>query len=64
VKKLILTATSFVCLAGGAYFLTDARGQDKTRNKEALTDDGAPHRIGVVDTDYIFEKYEKVKVIE
>jgi Skp family chaperone for outer membrane proteins len=61
VKKLILTATGFVCLAGGTYFLTAAWGQDKAR-KEAAADDAVPHRIGVIDIDFIFQNYDKVKV--
>lgn len=62
-RKLILTATGFVCLAGGAYFLTPAQGQDngKTRKEApAAEDKDIPHRIGVVDVDYIFENYKKV----
>jgi Skp family chaperone for outer membrane proteins len=69
VKKMILTATGFICLAGGTYFLTDAFGQDKpsrpaagAAKNAAPAEDDQPHRIGVVDIDYIFEKYEKVKV--
>ncbi len=62
-RKLILTATGFVCLAGGTYFLTAAQGQDngKTRKETpAAEDKDIPHRIGVVDVDYIFENYKKV----
>jgi Skp family chaperone for outer membrane proteins len=69
VKKLILTATGFICLAGGTYFLSDVLGQEKASRpaagsvkNAAPADDDQPHRIGVVDIDYIFEKYEKVKV--
>lgn len=62
-RKLILTATGFVCLAGGTYFMTAASGQDKVRREApAAAADDAPHRIGVVDVEYIFEKYDKVKV--
>jgi Skp family chaperone for outer membrane proteins len=66
---MILTATGFICLAGGTYFLTNAFGQDKPARTAAgqgkpaaVADDDQPHRIGVVDIDYIFEKYKKVQV--
>ncbi|MBI3865368.1 MAG: OmpH family outer membrane protein [Planctomycetia bacterium] len=59
-RKQILTAAGFLCLAGGTWLLTAAWGQDKRR--DAAEDDGAPHRIGVIDVDYVFENYEKVKV--
>ena len=62
-RKLILTATGFVCLAGGTYFMTAAWGQESSKaRKEAPAADDAPHRIGVVDIDFIFENYTKVKV--
>lgn len=58
-KKLILTAAGFLCLAGATYVVAFAAGDDKNRKDAA--DEGAPHRIGVVDIEYIFEKYDKVK---
>lgn len=52
-RKLILTATAFLCLAGGSYFLTDTWGKDAV--------DEAPHRIGLIDIGQVLSKYEKLK---
>ncbi len=57
-RKLILTATGFLCLAGGTYFLGNTWGQDK---KPAAED--VPHRVGLIDIGYVFEHYEKVKYL-
>jgi outer membrane protein len=58
VRKLILTATGFLCLAGGTYFLGTTWGQDK---KPAAED--VPHRVGLIDMGYVFEHYEKCKYL-
>ena len=54
-RKLILTATGLLCLAGGSYFLNTTMGAPK----EAAED--VPHRVGLIDTQYVFEHYEKFK---
>jgi Skp family chaperone for outer membrane proteins len=61
VKKLILTATGLIVLAGTSLFLASVSGDDKAR-REAPAEDSATHKIGVVDVDYILEKYDRVKV--
>jgi Skp family chaperone for outer membrane proteins len=58
VRKLILTATGIVCLAGGSFFLSTTRGAP---SKEAAED--GPHRVGLIDIGYVFEHYEKVKYL-
>jgi Skp family chaperone for outer membrane proteins len=58
VRKLILTATGIICLAGGSYFLSATRGAP---SKEAAED--VPHRVGLIDMGYVFEHYEKVKYL-
>lgn len=55
-RKLILTATGLVCLAGITCFLGSALGQGK---KEAAEE--TPHRIGLIDMGYVFDNYEKLK---
>jgi Skp family chaperone for outer membrane proteins len=59
VRKLILTATGLLCLAGGSYVLSDAWGQEKRPAKEPAED--VPHRVGLIDVGYVFAKYEKLK---
>ncbi|MBS0263233.1 MAG: OmpH family outer membrane protein [Planctomycetes bacterium] len=61
-RKLILTATGFVFLTGATYLLSPASGQDRAAKSAPAEDPSAPHRIGVIDVDYIWEKYDKVKV--
>jgi len=58
VKKLILTATAFLCLAGGSYLLSTGWGQEKRPAREAAED--VPHRVGLIDISYVFQKYEKL----
>jgi Skp family chaperone for outer membrane proteins len=58
VRKLILTATGFLCLAGGTYFLGTSWGQDKKPPAEDV-----PHRVGLIDIGYVFEHYEKLKYL-
>src|SRR5579864_2859613 len=48
-RKLILTATGFLCLAGGTYFLGTSWGQDKKPPAEDV-----PHRVGLIDMGYVF----------
>jgi Skp family chaperone for outer membrane proteins len=55
VKKLILIATGFVCLAGGSFFLASSWGAPQAPADEA------PHRVGLIDIGYVFEHYEKLK---
>jgi Skp family chaperone for outer membrane proteins len=55
VKKLILIATGFVCLAGGSYFLANTWGAPQAPAEEV------PHRVGLIDIGVVFEKYEKLK---
>ncbi len=57
-RKLILTATGFLCLAGGTYFLGNSWGQDKKPPAEDL-----PHRVGLIDLGYVFEHYQKLKYL-
>jgi len=57
VKKLILTATGFLCLAGCSYLLSTGWGDDKKPPKEA---EELPHRVGLIDIGYVFQKYEKL----
>jgi len=56
VRKLILTATGLLCLAGGALLLNTSAGQER----KAPTDD-TPHRVGLIDIGYVFSKYDKLK---
>ncbi len=56
-KKLILTATGFLCLAGGSYLLSTGWGDDKKPPKEM---EELPHRVGLIDIGYVFQKYEKL----
>jgi Skp family chaperone for outer membrane proteins len=58
VRKLILTATGFLCLAGGTYFFGTSWAQEKK-----LAADDAPHRVGLIDIGFVFEHYEKVKYL-
>ena len=58
-RKLILTATGIVCLAGGSFFLSDA--YPRAPSKDAAED--VPHRVGLIDMGYVFEHYEKVKYL-
>ena len=59
-RKLVLTATGFLCLAGTSYFFSTAWGQ--SGRKEAVIDD-TPHRIGLIDISYVMQNYEKLKYI-
>ena len=63
-RKLILTATGCMCLAAGAYFLDTVAGQDtKTPRKEAPAEE-IPHRIALIDMEYVFKNYDKLKYLE
>ena len=62
-RKLILTATGCICLAAGAYFLDTVSGQDKTPRKEAAAEE-IPHRIALIDVEYVFKNYDKLKYLE
>jgi Skp family chaperone for outer membrane proteins len=57
VRKLILTATGLVCLAGVSYFIGSAAGQG------GKSSDDVPHKIGLIDMGQIFNEYEKLKVL-
>jgi outer membrane protein len=59
VRKLILAATGFVCLVGVSYFIGTASGQ----NGGKVADD-APHKIGLIDIEYIFDNYDKFKILK
>jgi outer membrane protein len=58
VRKLILTASGLVCLVGASYFIGTASGQPAGEAADA------PHKIGLLDIGYIFERYEKLKMRE
>ncbi len=63
-RKLIFIACGFMCLAGGTYFLNAVVGQDKpARNKEAAAED-VPHKIALIDMEYVFKNYEKLKYLQ
>jgi Skp family chaperone for outer membrane proteins len=55
VKKLILIATGFICLAGGSYFLAASSGAPQAPAEEV------PHRVGLIDMNYVFQNYDKLK---
>jgi len=57
VRRLMLIAAGFLCLAGGSYFLSAAWGQGK---KDGAAED-VPHRIGLIDMIYVLDNYEKSK---
>ena len=57
-RKLILTATGIVCLAGGSFFLSATRGAPPKETTEDV-----PHRVGLIDIGYVFEHYEKLKYL-
>lgn len=59
-RKLILTAIGFICLAGTSYFFNAAWGQ--AARKDAAADD-VPHRVGLIDMSYVMQNYEKVKYL-
>jgi Skp family chaperone for outer membrane proteins len=63
VRKLILTATGCMCLAAGAYFLDTVVGQEKPARKEAPAEE-IPHRIALIDMEYVFQNYEKLKYLQ
>ena len=58
-KKLILTATGLLCLAGSSYLLSTGWGQEKKPAREAAEE--LPHRVGLIDIGYVFQNYEKLK---
>jgi Skp family chaperone for outer membrane proteins len=58
VRRLILTATGFLCLAGGSYFLSNTWGAPKETKEPS---DDPPHRVGLIDVGYIFGKYDKLR---
>jgi Skp family chaperone for outer membrane proteins len=55
VKKLILIATGFVFLAGGSYFLANTSAAPQAPADEV------PHRVGLIDMNYVFQNYDKLK---
>jgi Skp family chaperone for outer membrane proteins len=57
VRKLILTATGFLFLAGGSYFLSATRGAPKDPAEDVQ------HRVGLIDIGHIFQNYDKVKYL-
>ena len=59
-KRMILTATALVFLAGGSYLARSTWGFPNRDNKEA---DETPHRVGLIDLSYVFQNYDKVKQI-
>jgi outer membrane protein len=58
VRKLILTATGFVFLAGVSYFIGTAAGQN---GKETAGD--SQHKVGLIDVGHIFNEYDKFKIL-
>jgi len=61
VKRTVLTATALVFLAGGPYLLHSSSGQEKKGAKDA---DEAPHRVALIDMNYVFQNYEKLKYLK
>lgn len=59
-RKLILTVTGCMCLAGATYFLDTVWAQDKAVRKEAPAEE-IPHKIALIDMEYVFKNYEKLK---
>lgn len=57
-RNLILSATGLVCLTGVSYFVGTAAAQ-----KNAPADDG-PHKVALIDMGYVFNEYEKLKVLQ
>ena len=57
-RRLILTATGLLCLTGASYPLNTAWGAPDKTSEPA---DEAPHRVGLIDINYIFSNYEKLK---
>lgn len=53
-KRTILTAAMLTFLAGGPDLARDARGAGK--------EDDTPHRVGLIDVNYVFEHYDKLKL--
>jgi Skp family chaperone for outer membrane proteins len=60
VKKLILTCLGLACLSAGSYFLGSDVGFAQGGKNPA---DEVPHKVGLVDMQYIFENYEKMKYL-
>lgn len=56
-RKLILTATGLVCLAGVSYFIGNASGEN------GASAPAEAHRIGLIDIGHIFNEYDKLKVL-
>lgn len=59
-KRLILTAAALLFLAGGSYLAHSVGAQEK-KNREA---DESPHRVGLIDMNYVFQNYEKWKYLK
>ena len=62
-KRTVLTATALVFLAGGSYLVHSSWGQEKKGGKEAREADEAPHRVALIDMNYVFQNYEKLKYL-
>ena len=62
-RKLILTATVCMCLAGGTYLLNSAVGEEKAARKEAAAEE-IPHRIALIDIQYVINSYDKWKYLQ
>lgn len=60
-RKLILTASGLVCLAGVSYFIGSASGQGQ---KGAAAADEVVHKVGLIDMGHIFNEYSKLKVLK
>lgn len=55
-RKLILAATGLVCLTGVSYFIGTAVGEGGRAAEDV------PTKIGLIDVEYIFANYDKMKV--
>ena len=62
-RKLILTATVCMCLAGGTFLLNSVVGQEKAARKEAAAEE-IPHRIALIDIRYVIDNYDKWKYLQ
>jgi outer membrane protein len=58
VRKLILTASGLVCLAGVSYFIGTASGQPAKGAAEEVV-----HKVGLIDMGHIFNEYAKLKIL-
>jgi outer membrane protein len=63
VRKLILTASGLVCLAGVSYFIGTASGQGQNPKGAAAADE-VVHKVGLIDMGHIFNEYNKLKILK